>query len=57
MSSTRKASFFLLYCLVALTAVGTAFSHFWRSQKQLRHELVLQKTAPLVADASDATPE
>jgi hypothetical protein len=39
-----KASFFFLYCLAALTAVGTTVSHLWRTAKVARSEAA--KIAP-----------
>lgn len=41
-----KASFLVLYCLAALTAVGTAVSHLWRTAKEVRDEAGLIATAP-----------
>lgn len=33
-----KASLFFVYCLVAITAVGTAVSHLWNTSKLLSDE-------------------
>lgn len=33
-----KAVLLFIYCLAALTAVGTSFSHLWRTNKLLVQE-------------------
>jgi hypothetical protein len=49
-----KAGLFFLYCLAALTAVGTAVSHLWRTAKLDRAETRPLATAPAPAPATDA---
>jgi len=50
-----KACFLFLYCLAALTAVGTAVSHLWRTSKLYREDaarLTPLSNAPLAAPAA-----
>jgi hypothetical protein len=36
--SPLKATFFVVFCLLSLAALGTAFSHFWKTDKMLVEE-------------------
>ena len=40
-----KAGLLFVYCLAAITAVGTAVSHLWRTSKIYREEAI-RLTAP-----------
>lgn len=44
-----KAGFLFLYCLAALTAVGTAVSHLWNTAKIYRAESARLTPAPAAA--------
>ena len=49
-----KAGFLFLYCLAALTTVGTAVSHLWKTAKAYRSEANhLTQTAAVPADSSE----
>lgn len=48
-----KASLFFVYCLAAVTAVGTAVSHLWTTSRQLQLE---SSRASSVAAAPPAGP-
>ena len=46
-----KACFLFIYCLAALTAVGTAVSHLWRTAKIYRDDsarISTNTTAPSI---------
>ena len=44
-----KASLFIVYCLLAVVLVGTAFSHVWRTSR-----LIAKNTIPTVAQEPKA---
>ncbi len=44
-----KASLFIVYCLLAVALVGTAFSHVWRTSR-----LLAKDTVPTMAQKSAA---
>ena len=49
-----KACFLFLYCLAALTAVGTAVSHLWRTSKLYRDDAVRMAPASSALPAAPA---